>query len=265
MTDKWFRKDLLRGKTTVITGGAGLIGRELVNGFAQVGSNVVIADINQNQGKAIENELKLTYHDKVVFRKFNIASKKSINSLIDAAISKFGGVDVWVNCAYPRTADWGAGFENISQRSLNKNIEMHLNGYFLCCQAISKHMKEKKTGSIINFGSIYGLVAPRISMYDNTKIRFAAPYPMIKGGIIQLTKYLAVVEARNGVRVNAICPGGVFDRQDPKFVKKYSENTPMGRMAKVKEIVGPTIFLASDAASYITGHILIVDGGWTVW
>ncbi len=265
MSDGWFRHDLLEGKTAVITGGAGLIGKELVKGFAKVGSNIVVADIDQVKSKALVKELKSVSDANIMFKKLNITSIKSIEGIIKAANSKFGGIDVWINCAYPRTPDWGAGFEDISQGSLKKNIDMHLNGYFLCCQAIAKHMRHRGSGSIINFGSIYGLVAPRMKMYHKTKVTFPAPYSLIKGGIIQLTKYLAVVVAPDGVRVNAICPGGIFDGQDPEFVKRYSENTPMGRMAKPSEIVGPTIFLASDAASYITGHILVVDGGWTVW
>lgn len=265
MNNNWFNKDLLKGKTIVITGGAGLIGKELVKGFADVGSNIIIADIDQIQGKTLETRYRRTPHANVIFKKLNITSIKSINGLIKAATSKFGRVDVWINCAYPRTSDWGTEFDDISHDSLAKNIDMHMNGYFLCCQTIAKHMRKNKSGSIINFSSIYGLVAPKLHIYKKTRVKYAAPYSLIKGGIIQLTKYLAVLLAPDGIRVNSICPGGVFNGQDPKFVKKYSENTPMGRMANVKEIVGPTIFLASDAASYITGHILVVDGGWTIW
>jgi NAD(P)-dependent dehydrogenase (short-subunit alcohol dehydrogenase family) len=264
MTENWFRQSLLKGKTTVITGGAGLIGQELVKGFAEVGSNIIVADIDHTKGTAIAKKHKGS-NSNILFKKLNITSVKSIDGLIKDTASKFGGIDVWINCAYPRTADWGADLDNISYASLKKNVDMHMNGYFLCCQSIARHMKKRKSGSIINFGSIYGLVAPRMHLYKNTKVKFPAPYPLIKGGIIQLTRYLGAVLASDGIRVNAICPGGVFDGQDKKFVKMYSENTPMGRMARAREVVGPAIFLASDAASYITGQILVVDGGWTAW
>ena len=92
-----------------------------------------------------------------------------------------------------------------------------------------------------------------------------AAYSAIKGGIITFTKYLATYYAKKGVRVNAVAPGGIFDKQPNSFVKKYSEKTPMGRMGKPKEVVGPVMFLASDASSYVTGHVLVVDGGWTIW
>lgn len=126
-------------------------------------------------------------------------------------------------------------------------------------------MKKQKKGSIISFGSIYGIVGPDFSIYDDTDLTMPAAYSAIKGGIIAFTKYLATYYAKYGVRVNAICPGGIYDKQSIKFVKKYEEKTPMKRMGKPAEIAGSVIFLASDASSYITGHILIVDGGWTAW
>ena len=122
-----------------------------------------------------------------------------------------------------------------------------------------------ENGSIINFGSIYGVVGPDFSIYQGTDMTVAAAYSAIKGGIISFTRYLATYYAKCGIRVNAICPGGIFDNQPQTFVKKYEKKTPMGRMGKAEEMVGPVIFLASDAASYVTGHILMVDGGWTVW
>jgi NAD(P)-dependent dehydrogenase (short-subunit alcohol dehydrogenase family) len=142
---------------------------------------------------------------------------------------------------------------------------MHLNGYFLCCQQIAEQMKKQKKGSIINLGSIYGVVGPDFSIYAGSNTTMPAAYAAIKGGIINFTRYLATYYAKDGIRVNAVCPGGIYDNQPAVFVKKYAEKTPMGRMGYPEEIAGPVIFLASESSSYITGHILMVDGGWTVW
>jgi len=180
-------------------------------------------------------------------------------------IDKEKKIDIWINCAYPRTDDWLEEFEDIKYESWKKNIDMHLNGYFLCCQQIVKQMKKQKNGSIINFSSIYGIVGPDHSIYKGTNKSMPAAYSAIKGGIITFTKYLSTYYAKHGIRVNAICPGGIYDQQPKVFVKKYEEKTPMKRMGKPEEIAGPVIFLASDASSYITGHVLVVDGGWTAW
>ena len=142
---------------------------------------------------------------------------------------------------------------------------MHLNGYFLCCQQIAKQMKKQKSGSIINFSSIYGIVAPNFSIYDGANFTMPAAYSAIKGGIITFTRYLATYFAEYGIRANVICPGGILDNQNKNFIKNYEEKTPMKRMGKPEDIVGSVVFLASDASSYMTGVTIIVDGGWTTW
>ncbi|MFW6065136.1 MAG: oxidoreductase [Candidatus Natronoplasma sp.] len=264
MSKIWPDKFLLEGKTAVVTGGAGLIGEEVVKALAQAKANVMIADVDNENGEELEE--RLSENDlKVFFKRSDITDEDSIQETIDSAEEKYGGIDIWVNCAYPRTSDWGNKFEKISYESLKKNIDMHLNGYFLCCQKIAEYMKEKEGGVIINFGSTYGVVGPRFDIYKDTEMTMPAPYSAIKGGIINFTRYLATYYAPHKIRVNAICPGGVYDGQDENFVKRYSENTPLGRMAEPEEIAGPVLFLCSDAASYITGEVLMVDGGWTTW
>ena len=127
-------------------------------------------------------------------------------------------------------------------------------------------MKKQGFGSIINFSSIYGVVGPNFSIYKGTKMTTPPAYPLIKGGIIAMTKYFATYFAKDNIRINCISPGGVYDNHDERFVKKYEQLTPLGRMAKSDEIVGSTLFLASEkASSYVTGHCLMVDGGWTTW
>ncbi len=264
MSSIWPDKFTLEDKTAVVTGGAGLIGKEIVKALAEAGANVLIADIDAQKG--IELEEKLSEENmEVNFVELDITDEGSIKDVIDKAEEKYDDIDIWVNCAYPRTEDWGERFEDITYESLKENVDMHLNGYLLCCQKIAENMKKKEGGVIINFGSTYGVVGPKFSVYEGTDMTMPAPYSAIKGGIINFTRYMATYYAHYDIRVNAVCPGGVFDGQDETFVERYSENTPMGRMAEPEEIAGPVLFLCSDAASYITGEILMVDGGWTTW
>jgi NAD(P)-dependent dehydrogenase (short-subunit alcohol dehydrogenase family) len=254
----------LHEKTAVVTGGAGLIGKPVVTGLAQAGAKVYIADIDEKTG----TELEKTLHNKGLSNEWirlDITDISSIKSCIKTVIEREKKIDIWVNCAYPRTTDWSTKFEESKYESWKKNVDMHLNGYFLCCQQIAEQMKKQKKGSIINLGSIYGIVGPDFSIYAGSNMTMPAAYAAIKGGIINFTRYLATYYAKDGIRVNAVCPGGIYDNQPEVFVKKYAEKTPMGRMGSPEEIAGPVIFLASESSSYITGQILMVDGGWTVW
>jgi len=265
LTEKIYpNKFSLKNKIAVVTGGAGLIGKPVSIGLAQSGAKVYVTDINEKEGSKIEKQYKKS-DLQLKYIKLDIIDIKSIESSIDTIIKQEKKIDIWVNCAYPRTSDWSDKFENIKYESWKKNVDMHLNGYFNCCQKIALQMKKQKFGCIINFGSIYGVVGPDFSIYKGSNITMPAAYSAIKGGIINFTRYLSTYYAKNGIRVNAICPGGIYNKQSKTFVKNYEKKTPMGRMGKADEMVGPVIFLASDAASYITGHILFVDGGWTTW
>lgn len=264
MSSTWPDKFLLKDKTAVVAGGAGLIGKEIVRALAEAKASVVIADIDSVEGERFVERLSEDELE-VIFIELDITDEGSIDKLISSAEERFDSVNIWINCAYPRTKDWGARFEDISFESLKRNVEMHLNGYFICSQKIAEHMKEKEGGVIINFGSIYGVLGPRFNIYEGTDMTMPAAYSAIKGGIVNFTRYLATYYANDDIRVNAVCPGGVYDGQEEAFVKRYSENTPMGRMAEPEEIAGPVLFICSDAASYITGEVLMVDGGWSAW
>lgn len=265
MTEKIFpEKFSLKDKIAVVTGGAGLIGKSVAIGLAQAGAKVYVADINEKAGIEIEKQNKKS-DLKLKWIELDITDVSSISSCINKVVKDDKRIDIWINCAYPRTSDWSDKFEDIKYESWKKNVDMHMNGYFLCCQKIAKQMKKQKKGSIINFSSIYGVVGPDFSIYEETNTTMPAVYSAIKGGIITFTKYLSTYYAKHGIRVNAVCPGGIYDNQPQAFVKKYEEKTPLRRMGKPEEIAGSVIFLASDASSYITGHILMIDGGWTAW
>jgi len=257
----YLKKFSLKGKIAFVTGGAGLLGTEVTNALADAGAHVVILEIDQKSG---ELQKKLQGEGKnISFEVFDITDTINIDKKVDNLHKKYGRIDVWVNAAYPRTTDWGKKVEDLSLESWQKNVDMHLNAYSWISRKVCLIMKEQKSGSLINFGSIYGVVGNDFSVYEGTGLTSPMAYCAIKGGIVNLGKYLASYFGKFQVRINTICPGGIFDNQNKIFVKNYEENTPLGRMGKPEEIASAVLFLASDASSYITGTAFMVDGGWT--
>ena len=248
----------LRKKVVVVIGGAGLIGSEIVKGLSDFGAKVYVADTNEKAARKTKAKgVKFIYLD--------ITSEDSISKALNEVYNKAKKIDVLINCAYPRTGDWGLKLEDVPFDSWKDNVNNHLGGYFLCSKVVADLMKKKAKGVIINFASIYGVVAPDFSIYKGSKMTMPVAYSVIKGGVIAFTKYMATYYSKYNIRANVISPGGVFNGQDSAFVKKYAMKTPLNRMADPKDIVGAAIFLSSDASSYITGQNLIVDGGWSAW
>jgi len=248
-----------KNKVAIITGGAGLIGREIAKGLLDFDAIVYIADTSEEAAKALLGD------GGAKFINLDITDEFSIKNAVDEIVRSEGHIDILVNSAYPRTSDWGLKLEDIPFQSWTENLNKHLGGYFLACRTVAEHMKSERGGSIINLASIYGSVGPDFSIYEGTPMTMPAAYSSIKGGIIAFSKYLATYYAKNNIRVNSLSPGGIFDNQPSAFVERYSLKTPLGRMAKPAEIVGGTVYLASDASSYVTGTNLIIDGGWTAW
>ena len=190
--------------------------------------------------------------------------------MVQKAVSKYDHVDVLINNAATQTEHFFEPFEEYPLEDWNKVMSVNITGMFLCCQAVAKEMERKRSGSIINIASIYGVVAPdqsiyRGAIYRGKQINTPAVYSTSKGAVISLNRYLASYLAQYGIRVNTVTPGGVYSGQNEAFVRKYSEKCPLGRMAEPEEVFNAVHFLASDASSYVTGHNLIVDGGWTIW
>ncbi len=254
----------LKNKVAIVTGGAGLIGSSVSIALAQAGAHVYVAEnIEENAVNIIKQaqKKKLTLD----YLELDITDEKSISKAIDKVVQEKKRIDILVNGAYPRTADWGTKFENVKTDSLKKNVDIQMNSYIITCQKVLEIMKKQGGGAVVNFGSTYGVVGPHFSIYEGTPMTMPAAYSAIKGGIITFSKYCATYYGKYNIRINCICPGGVFDNQNPAFVKKYEKLTPLGRMAKPEDIAGPVLFLCSDASSYITGHTMMVDGGWTAW
>lgn len=241
----------LKDKIIVVLGGDGLLGREFVKQIAEHHAVVINADIKQQADL-----------DKHTFP-CDITDEKSIAHFIAEVLKKFGRIDGWVNTAYPRTSDWGNKVDKISFDSWRKNVDMHLNGYFISSKLAIDAMLTHGKGSLINIASIYGVVGPDFNIYEGTEMTVPVAYSAIKGGLINLTQYLASYYGASGIRVNTISPGGIFDHQPESFVNHYNKKVPLKRMGTPADIAPGVVYLLSDAASYVTGHNLIIDGGWT--
>lgn len=243
----------LKDKVIILTGAGGLIGRESLKHLVKNGAKVIAVDVNSYESEA---ELFLTN---------DITNPIEIDNLLKTVIDKFGRIDGLVNLAYPRTTDWGTKFEDIPYESWAKNVDMQLNAVFYICQKVIDIMKNQNVGSIVNIASIYGVVGNDFTLYEEYGGTSPAAYAAIKGGVINFSRYLASYNGKYNIRVNCVSPGGVLDEknQNPSFIKRYSEKSPLKRLGNPVEIAPAISFLLSDDASFITGHNLMVDGGWT--
>ena len=263
MTD-YLQKFSLKGKTVFVSGGAGLLGAESSVALAACGARVVILDIDRKKGKKFEEKIR-SKGQAAHYEYFDVADLKGSKRHLDLLIGKYNRLDVWVNAAYPKTRDWASPLEGLKIDSVRKNVDMHLNSYAWLSRLAALTMKRLKTaGSVINFGSIYGVQANDFTIYEGTEIVSPMAYAMIKGGIVNVTRYLASYFGKFNIRLNTICPGGIFDGQNKNFVHNYERKVPLKRMGTPAEIASVVIFLASDASSYITGSTILVDGGWTI-
>jgi NAD(P)-dependent dehydrogenase (short-subunit alcohol dehydrogenase family) len=262
----------LKNRTAIVTGAIGLIGKEHCKALSEAGANVVVTDIDEIKC----TEFAGTLSTESIGAALDVTKPESIKNLRDKILKKFGHIDILVNNAAindmfenPKTASEQSKFENYPLELWQKSVDVNLTGVFLCSQILGSEMVKKKSGSIINIASTYGITAPDQSLYikeDGTQSFFKPPaYSATKGAVIMFTKYLAAYWGKDGVRVNTLTPGGVENNQDEFFIEKYSAKTPLGRMADPSDYKGALIFLASDASSYMTGANLVVDGGWTCW
>ena len=251
----------LKGRVAIVTGGVGQLGTQIAIALSEAGANVVIADLNlsdcQRKAKAIGKNVS-----QCMGVELDVTKKKSVQKMTALVLKRFGKVDILVNNAGIAVF---TPFEERKLSEFDKVLKININGMFLCSQIISEQMIKQDKGNIINIGSIYGIVSPDPRIYADSGRNSSEVYGISKSGVISLTRYLAVYLAKHNIRVNCISPGGIFNNQSPKFVKNYCWRTPLGKMGKDTDLKGAVVYLASEASAYVTGHNLIVDGGWTIW
>lgn len=262
----------LAGKTAVVTGALGLIGRHHCRALAGAGANVVAADLDAEACAAFAATLPTPS----LGVSLDVTSTTSLAAARDRILETFGHIDVLVNNAAindmfesPTLAAEQSRFETYPLAMWQKSLNVNVTGMFLCSQVLGTPMAEQGHGSIINVASTYGIVAPDQSLYltpDGRQPFYKSPaYPTTKGAVISFTRFLAAYWGHAGVRVNTLSPGGVENSQDDYFVANYSRRTMLDRMAAPSDYEGAIVFLASDASRYMTGANLVVDGGWTAW
>ncbi len=269
-----FEKFSLKDRTAIVTGGAGLLGKEFCRTLAQAGALVVVADLNQAAAQKVADGLAQEGLKGLAVG-VDVTQPESVRAMVDAALKASGRVDALVNSAAmdPKFDNTQPGqhrntFEDYPVEAWRQALDVNLTGMFLCCQAVSHPMLAQESGSIINICSTYGLVGPDQRIYERPgQPRQYKPvfYSVTKAGVLGLTRYLATYFAGKNVRCNALTPGGVYNNHDELFNSNYSARTVLGRMAHGDEMNGALLFLASEASSYMTGSNLVVDGGWTAW
>ncbi len=267
----------LCGRVVIVTGGAGMLGREYCRAFAESSAHVVIADLRGGAAKDFASEINVGNHTKAIGVETDVTNKLSVQSMVNRVIDEFGKIDILVNNAAldpkfdaEHASEHTNTFEDYPLELWNESVAVDLTGMFLCSQAVAKPMLAENQGVIINICSTYGVVGPDQRLYerdDSSAPKTFKPitYSVTKSAVLGLTRYLATYFAGKNIRVNALTLGGVYNEHDDEFVRRYSYRTPLGRMAGKSEYCGALIFMASDAASYMTGANLVIDGGWTAW
>lgn len=262
----------LTGRVAIVTGACGLLGVQHSTALAEAGATVIVADLDGE--RATETARHLGHRH--LGLELNVSDPGSVQHARQTIIERLGRLDIIVNNAAvndmvedPTLALDHSCFENYPLDLWKRVMDVNVTGMFLCCQILGATLAEQGSGSIINVASTYGVVAPDQSIYrapDGSQTFYkSAAYPTSKGAVVMLTKFLASYWGKRNVRVNALSPGGVENGQNEHFVQRYEERTPLRRMAKPTDYRGAVVFLASDASSYMTGHNLMVDGGWTTW
>lgn len=257
----------LKNKIIIVTGGAGYFGKPICLALAQSGATVIIASRSKSKCQKYASEL-IARNYKAIGMALDLADEHSILNLVKKVHDKYKRIDVLINNAVSRE-----GFKNLEE--INKNEwenaqKINSTGMMLLTQSVIKLMKVQKSGNIINISSIQGSVGPNFPVYGNTGMTSPVNYTYDKWAIVGFTKYLANYYGKYNIRANCISPGGYGPgvaeiEGNGEFVENYKRLTPLGRFANDDDIKGPIIFLASDASAYVTGHNLMVDGGWTSW
>jgi NAD(P)-dependent dehydrogenase (short-subunit alcohol dehydrogenase family) len=259
----------LSGKVVVVTGGTGLLGSAYCAALAEHGAQVVVADLKAADPVGRAREVRSPAGEAALGVECDVSVEADVVRLFEEAMNRFGRVDVVLNNAAAtgeHLMRQGAVFTSFEESTLavwETALRVNLTGVYLVAREGGKAMLKTGGGSLINVSSTYGVVGPDHRIYEGMPFNSLASYAASKAGVHGLTRWLATYWGRKGIRVNTLVPGGVENKHDPEFVRRYADRTPLGRMARREDMVGMVIFLASDASGYCTGQQYFVEGGWT--
>jgi NAD(P)-dependent dehydrogenase (short-subunit alcohol dehydrogenase family) len=243
--------DDLQDKVCIITGGCGHVGQTFAGALTPA-NRVYLLDIRP----AFASTVPGTHYSEI-----DITDEAAVNRVCADIVRQEGRIDFLVNNAALQITK---SYERMMVEDFRRSVEVNLNAAYVCTRAVTPSMIERRAGNIVNIGSMYGVVSADPNLYGSTGLDSSDGYAASKAGLIHLTRYLAVNLAKHNIRVNTLTPAGVFNNQPREFLDKYLPKCPMGRMLNCEELVGPLLFLLSSASSYVTGHNLVVDGGFTV-
>jgi NAD(P)-dependent dehydrogenase (short-subunit alcohol dehydrogenase family) len=256
---------MLKDKVVVITGGAGLIGQEFVKAVVEQHGIAIIADINEAVGTQVKEQLSIDLESSSIeFIRLDITSKESITAMIGVLDSRYGYIDALVNNAYPRNKNYGRHFFDVDFSDFCENLNLNLGGYFLTSQQMAGYFQKQGYGNIVNISSIYGVMAPKFEVYENTLMTMPVEYAAIKSAIIHLTKYMAKYFKGMNIRVNTLSPGGIIDKQPETFLEAYRKQCLNKGMLDKSDMCGTLVYLLSDLSAYVNGQNIVVDDGFSL-
>lgn len=269
----------LSGKSALITGGAGLLGKEHALALLEVGANVVLWDVDKENLMRVTNELSKDFSEQsVTMSVVDISKEEEVDNAYKELDLQGIAISILINNAAinPKYTSGINGtvfsrVENLTVDDWNYQVSVGLTGAFICSKYFGSKMAASNSGIILNISSDLSVISPDQRIYkvsgidENSQLVKPITYSVIKSGLVGMTKYLATYWSANGVRVNALSPGGVYEEQNSDFVKRISDLIPLGRMAKSNEYRSAVQFLCSDASSYMTGQNIVIDGGRSVW
>ena len=258
----------LSGRRALVTGGSGHIALAVEEALLELGADVAITDLNGRDCDARAEALSGGRSKEVLSLEADLSEEKAARRVVLESVAGLGGLDILVHCAgyvgTDRFPGWAVPFEDQTVLAWDEAIRVGLTSVFVLVQQAKVALSGSGRGAVILVSSTYGMVGPDFRLYENTAMANPAAYGASKGGLLQLTRYLATLLAPD-VRVNAVSPGGVWRNQPEPFHKAYVSRTPLQRMATEEDLKGAIAYLASDLSAYVTGHNLVVDGGWTAW
>ena len=254
----------LTGKVAIVTGAAGWLGSAMSRALAEAGATLVVTSREASRAEAFAATLPGTGHIGIGFEQ---AETETIPAFVQSVLDRVGQIDVLVNNAYGGTAP---DIATATAEDFDRAYHTGVTAYFLLARAVADHLRSRGVpGSIINIASMYGVVASYPDAYEGLPVNSPPNYHGLKGGIVHLTRHLAVYWANERIRVNSIAPGPFptdkTQAAHPAFIKRLDAKVPLGRMGRPEEMKGLVVLLASDAGRYITGQNILVDGGWTAW